>query len=438
MEKVGKEFWSLDQNKFSFVFFYLLILFLPTQLGKHFFPPFSFAYGLRIDYLSPTLYLTDVLILLIFIFSAKDVLTILIRRYKKILLYFLLFIIFLLTGVMVSKNPQVGVLGIFKIVEYVFLGTFFYLNFNKLNKKILSILLFTGIFFESILSLVQYLNKGSFQGLLYFLGERSFNQQTPGIANASINNELILRPYATFSHPNILAGYLLLSTVFLLSFKNTINKYLIKIILIITTVGIFISFSRIVIIAWLLFIVVYFLISIGKKYKNPKLNTSFLGKELVISLVLIIFLLTMFSNTILIERFTLFSFSDESIVQRLSLTSSSINMIIKNPVFGVGVNNFLNNLEPSFNSPLLIQPVHNIFLLALSQVGIVGFIVFMYLFIKSFVRTFTLKDNKFIKISLLFSICFIGLFDHYFLTIQQGQILFTIIISYLLLKPLKN
>src|SRR3989344_9415701 len=50
------------------LFFYLLILFLPTQLGRHFWPNFSFVSGIRIDYLSPTLYATDIFILLIFVF----------------------------------------------------------------------------------------------------------------------------------------------------------------------------------------------------------------------------------------------------------------------------------------------------------------------------------------------------------------------------------
>src|SRR5680860_1754307 len=60
--------WLLSQkNNPSLFFFYLLILFLPTQVGKHFWLQSSFVYGLRIDYLSPTLYLTDILILIILI-----------------------------------------------------------------------------------------------------------------------------------------------------------------------------------------------------------------------------------------------------------------------------------------------------------------------------------------------------------------------------------
>ena len=39
----------------------LFILLLPTQLGYHFWPKWAYVFGVRVDYLSPTLYLTDIL-----------------------------------------------------------------------------------------------------------------------------------------------------------------------------------------------------------------------------------------------------------------------------------------------------------------------------------------------------------------------------------------
>lgn len=432
-EKVGKEFWSLGQNKFSLIFFYLLILFLPTQLGKHFFPQFSLIYGLRIDYLSPTLFLTDILIFLIFIFSIRSVLSVLLNKYKKNVLFFLLFIIFLLTEITVSKNPASGIVGIIKLLEFVYLGLFIYFNFKQINKKAVGMFLGFGIVFESFLSLAQFFNQGSFQGILYFLGERSFNQQTPGIANASINAELILRPYATFSHPNVLGGYLALSSIFILRFKNLLNKYFLTLVLISSTIGILISLSRVATTIWLIFLVIYFLITIVRKYKKPKINLNFLKNNLSVFLVFLFFFIILL-NPIFLERFTSFNFSNESVTQRAELINSSLNMFFKNPVFGVGLNNFLNNLEPNFNSPVLIQPAHNIFLLTLSQIGIIGLGVLAYLLFKAFRSSIEDKNRKIINTSLFFSIVFIGLFDHYLFTTQQTQILFTILISYSLLK----
>src|ERR1035437_8081006 len=94
VEKVKTGFWLLSLAKISKLFFYLLILFLPTQLGKHFWPNSSFVYGLRLDYLSPTLYFTDILILLIFVFSLPQLLQLIKNSSKKYLLGFVLFFCF--------------------------------------------------------------------------------------------------------------------------------------------------------------------------------------------------------------------------------------------------------------------------------------------------------------------------------------------------------
>jgi O-antigen ligase len=100
-------------------------------------------------------------------------------------------------------------------------------------------------------------------------------------------------------------------------------------------------------------------------------------------------------------------------------------------VFGIGVNNFFNNLAvPKEQTDLsFVQPVHNIFLLVFSETGIIGFCFFVYLFYKVLRKVFyrfTKKGSKYILL-LIFSIIFLGFFDHYFLTIQQGQILLSII-----------
>ena len=111
---------------------------------------------------------------------------------------------------------------------------------------------------------------------------------------------------------------------------------------------------------------------------------------------------------------------DESITQRESLVQSSEAMIKNHPIFGVGLNNFLTNL-PAFEK---VQPVHNIFLLVLSETGIVGISFFLWFLIK------TIKKVQSSYLLLLIScLLSLGMFDHYFLTLQQGQLLFAIILG---------
>lgn len=430
--KEGKGFWLLNQDRFPFFFFYLLILFLPTQLGKHFFPTFSFVYGLRIDYLSPTLYLTDIFIILIFLFSVRRMLKTLLTGFKKQLFLFFVFAGTLLIGVVVSKNPSAGYLGVLKLLEFIYLGAFVFLNFKKFNKNIIVVLLSFGIILESTLAVLQYFNQGSMQGVFYFLGERSFTGQTPGIANASINGSLVLRPYATFPHPNVLGGFLAVVMIFVLSLKSKIHKYFLSLVLIFATTGILISLSRTAILAWIVLAILFFGLAMVEKYKKAKINPGIIRSVLVVLAIILFYMI--FVNSIFVQRFKSLILFDQSITQREKLITQSLIMIKQNPIFGVGVNNFINNLRPDFNTPLLLQPVHNIFLLVFSQTGIIGIGLFIYLFLKIFFNLILTKKRDIYLYGIISTIIFIGLFDHYFLTIQQGQILLTICLSYCLFK----
>jgi O-antigen ligase len=102
-------------------------------------------------------------------------------------------------------------------------------------------------------------------------------------------------------------------------------------------------------------------------------------------------------------------------------------MFWQNPLLGVGVNNFYNNINLFKDNVFLIQPVHNIFLLILSETGIIGLVGFLFILLKSFLSILK-KQNKYLLFSLL-AIIFLGMFDHYFLTLQQGQLMLAFIIG---------
>ena len=120
-------------------------------------------------------------------------------------------------------------------------------------------------------------------------------------------------------------------------------------------------------------------------------------------------------------------------------------MIKSHPIFGVGLNNFLvelPNVHKQDSNVFYLQPVHNIYLLILSQTGIVGFGFFIWFIGKTYQKlkaqssklkatSKNLKSEKDYLIidplSLIVAlsvILILGLFDHYFLTLQQGQLLF--------------
>lgn len=418
----------LNQNRFSKFFFYLLILFLPTQFGKHFWPQFSFIQGFRLDYLSPTIYLTDILIILIIIFSKEKIITFFKKQNKKnILLIFLLFLS-LFIGVINSENPKAGLYGILKITEYLFLGIYIITSFENLSKKYILSILFFGVIFESALSFLQVFKNGSLNGIFYFLGERFFNSQTPGIANASVNGQLFLRPYATFSHPNALAGYLIFAMAFITVYKKYVSSKIFFLTILIGSMTLLLTLSRIAILTWIIYLIFLFCVPFFKKYKNNISNKNVAtGISAVILLIFLMF--AFFQNTLFVQRFIKTRIVEESFVQREYLINQSLNMFNKNPVFGVGVNNYYNNLEKSKEKTLFIQPVHNIFLLVLSETGLIGITYFLFIFYKALKSAFVnnKKINSFVLTTLLI---ILGMFDHYFLTLQQGQIMFVLILCH--------
>jgi len=231
----------------KFVFFFL-VLFLPTQLGKHFWPEFSYVFGRRIDYLSPTIYLTDILIGILFLLNLKKNYEFL-KRNKL----FACLIVLLSFFWVYFQGQQPGLLLYkwLKLFEFLFL---IYWIRNKVDLKTVILPLNLSVLWTSLLAWAQFFKQRSLG--FWLLGERSFHMATPGIALGNWQGRLFLRPYAVFPHPNVLAGYFLV--VFILNlFLYCQLKKLRWLVLFISTATIIICFSRTVWIAWLLIMVLW-------------------------------------------------------------------------------------------------------------------------------------------------------------------------------------
>lgn len=394
-----------DPNK---TFLFLILLFLPTQLGFHFWPPFSYVNGIRIDYLSPTLYFSDVLIIVFISLSIKNIRLDLLRvkLSKKGRTIIALTLLSVFGSVIFSQVPMLSFIKTIKIVEYSFFGFALYANRQLLLKLLPKILPIT-IIFEVLLAFAQFFNKGSINGVFYFLGERAFTSQTPNIANVNILGELILRPYGTFPHPNVLGGFILISVAIIIFSKSFEKNMLSKAGVIIGALGIFISMSRISIVLFMILVLVFFA-----------------KRKTFVSYLLISISLGFLFLTPIRERFVV-NLNEESLVVREQLINSSLSMIKNSPLFGVGLNNFLPSLPRFYEvSDIVyyIQPVHNILLLVFSEIGIIGGTLILYLLALVFIR------SRFESKVLLFLVFGISMFDHYFLTIQQGQLLLTLVL----------
>lgn len=426
--------------------YYAIILAIPSQLGKHFWPSFTSISGLRIDYLSPTIYITDILIVLLFLVWAfriskkvtqkTNVKITLFKSYKKSFGIFLFFCLYLLVSIYIGGNILRGLYFFGKFLEYSFFGFFISQTLKERKQLVITGVLFSiGIIGESLLAFGQYVNQGSLGGLFYYIGERTFTGETPGIAQASLNGQLVLRPYGSFPHPNVLAAYLVFGMIFILfnlpKKQKSILCTLFYLSLFIGTVGLLLTMGRTAIVFWVIFLIFALV-----RFLHIHLTSRNFFKTLIGLFFGLVCLFALFLTTPYAGRFTQLSFSDQSVTQREMLADASYKMIIKNPLFGVGLGNFLDQLARIEGSALTwenLQPVHNIFLLAAAETGGVGLLFFLVFISKTIMRLVRLirdRSNQKEYISfliLLIAVLFLGFDDHYFLTLQQGQLLLSFV-----------
>jgi len=392
----------------------LIFFLLPNQLGRHFWFNFSHLFGIKIDYLAPTVFLQDLLILLLII-TKKDNLLLFLKKRKN---FFFLFL-FSSLNILFSLCPWVSLFAWLKIFEFLFFAIIISQNKQKAFKIFLRTLPLL-VFFEFFLSLFQMVKGSSLNGFFWYFGERKFNLLTPGIAKGDFFGRLFLRPYGTFSHPNSLAGFFLVVFCFLAANIKSLN-FLGKISLPFCFLLIFFSFSQI---AWLCLGFVILAIFFKKFFLK-----LFSFKKLIFPIFVLISLFPLLLN----KKFPQIN----SIEERSFLLQSSFKLISRYPLLGVGLNNFIIGLakqESFLGKKYLLQPVHNLFFLVISEIGILGFLLLFFLVRKNFKNkkpSLPFLSNHSLEIS-LFIVFFTGAFDHYWLTLIQNQLLFFLLIGFCL------
>lgn len=463
MSSVGYRFFLRLQQ----ITFLLIVFFLPTQLGLHFWPDYAYIMGRRIDYLSPTLFFTDTLIIILIIenialsfFSGSTTFyrNKLIVSKRPITSYFtywsrrwrvVVFFLSIIAGIWFSSRPPLGLITLLKILELSVFALIASRLFRKKNiQKMLVLVFASSMLIQSLLGVGQFLLQGSLGSLLYFLGERSFVSQTPGIAVASLGGALLLRPYGTLPHPNVLAGYLLIGVLIVVfsvkRYKSTLKKSYLYVSLCLSLIAIMLTMSRSVIVVGAI-LATYFLIlklnhlmDVGKSKKAVQVESvlflflkAHIGKiwwMIVLGVMGIVMPFLLVPNLVL--RFFEFSFIDESFVQRVDLFKSAAYMFWSHPVLGVGIGNFLVVL-PSYISlyKTPLQPVHNIYLLILTETGIVGFTLIALMTKNLYIKLKSLIKTHPEMILMFWAVMLLGVFDHYFLTLQQGRLLLALIIG---------
>lgn len=423
-------------RKTSFIFqyleqtlFFLFILSLFTQVGKHFWPEFALVSGIRVDYLSPTLYLSDLLVIGLGVVwgvgKMKGS-----KGFKfKPYFPFVPVILLLLLELFVVRSVQSHLYGVVKLAELVFVAFYVKQHIKDLIRPFVYALAI-GSVFSSLLAIAQFVHQGSFQSVLYFAGERLYSASTIGIATMRIGDNLLVRPYGAFPHPNVLAYSLIFSSIYLLylrldSGQARMTRCIYWIAFGIIQVGILVTFSRVLILLYLCWLA-YFL------FKNLKGKWILIGSSAI-------GLLSFVYGLLYRDRFLDLLTRPRDLLFRVESIQTAFEIIKSNWLIGTGLNNYfyyMTDIQKNF-SPVFLQPPHNIYVLVLVQIGILGLILFMTFLFQTVVRLSSSLNNAIgldkslyrASAAILIITLVSGLFDHFLLTVQQGQLFLAVLIG---------
>ena len=252
----------------------------------------------------------------------------------------------------------------------------------------------------------------------------------PSIRGAGVvqlpGGESFLRAYGTMPHPNILGGFaliLLLGPVALfLRHERPIHPGLLLLIPGVSVLAL--TFSRS---AWLALIVFCMVLVWKSKY--------FHGRRLAILLIMIAlsFVITLYPNRELVQARTVNTTShaeEFSFIGRAWLNGEARTMIGEYPLTGVGTGSFIIELARRAGEGYVIEPAHNIFLLAGAELGVPGLLIVIALFISFGYRLIKTKNpNAILAGAALTGLGFISLFDHYLWTLAPGRMLLGLMIG---------
>jgi O-antigen ligase len=274
------------------------------------------------------------------------------------------------------------------------------------------LVIFTGLTIGSVAQLLlvymQFISQSSLQGLWYWMGERQVVLSLPDVAKISVYGREYLRPYGTFSHPNTLGGFYVLLFFFTFWLKQQVSpidrqaKLMASVILFISPFLILTSFSKVAILSFVL----GNLILVWGDYTYRKCTLCLVART---SILILVFLM-----------FTIPIGDPYSLQKRLVLVGNSLQIFFDHPLWGVGIGNYIvaqSSLSIIPRYMPLYQPVHNVFLLMLAELG-VGGIMLLYFFVRQ-LKILMLGGTHLFPIVLV--VLLTGMFDHYWVTQPQTQ-----------------
>ncbi|MFH1769400.1 MAG: O-antigen ligase family protein [Parcubacteria group bacterium] len=413
--------------------FYIFIFLLPLTT-RYIFAEWT---GIFNEWTAGAIYGTDILLGLLFLlwlirlFKTRD-------RTKLQTSDYVLFGFVLISGLSIINAliPAIAWFRLLRLTQFVFLYLYIRHNAQELifNSKFLIVAIASGAF-QALIGIGQSFKQGALG--LEILGESPLVVGDSGIAVFNAGGELFMRAYGSTPHPNVVALFLMCALwAFYFWYLNndySVSSWKPLILYAMILLGFLLTFSRTIIGIWALAVLIGLIVFITRRHFRHRI--VFVLKKLLILIVLTIVILGVFiiiywpqvNARIHISR------NEEAVTHRLLFAEMAGNITRQSPVLGVGIGQFVPKLMDQFedDTAYMYQPVHNIYLLVLSEVGILGlaaFVIFLIMLIYRYIKSLNPFDaGGTILFVLLIGVLVVGVFDHFLFTIQQGSLMLWIL-----------
>jgi O-antigen ligase len=364
------------------------------------------------------LYVVEFMIAIVFLFRARQqIATVEVRKTWRALYYFLGFVFFSLG---LTSIALVGWFYMIHLVSAAFL--FFLLTDSRTDLKKVTVLFLCGLLVPVVLGWVQVLTGSATASK--FLGVAAKEAATPGISVIQTEAGRLLRAHGTFPHPNIFGGWLAVGLVMIAWLVRFIESRW-QLFALLGGAGVLastlvVTFSRS---AWLGVLGAFLLLLAGMwvQKKKPSKQLIALG---VVGAVCVFATVLSFHEQVLARFTPSLPLETISLEERASQYEQFGGVFFERLLFGVGPNAYTFTLaqqDPGLDV-WAYQPVHNVFLLLLAELGVVGFAAFLFLVFSTnpFAHASLKKVGGVFALGLGATFFLIGLFDHYLWTLWPG------------------
>lgn len=338
----------------------------------------------------------------------------------------LAFFVFLCTEVLHSMDIGISFNYFFLLLE----GLCLFIVITSIEKtRPLLLAFWAGGVIQALLGAYQFFTQNISANKWFGLALQTPFQ--PGSFMIESGSERWLRAYGGFGSPNILGGYL--AVIFILGLLMYLDsrpwhKIFLTLGQVIILVGLIFSFSRsaylAVLFGWM-FVGIFLLAKKHRFFNRLHLVGMYIKQSIFYLLVLIVIFFNF--QFLFTARLNLSDkLENTSVSERVGQYSDVAGLFHKHPFLGVGPGAYtlaLYRADPYLHG-YSYQPVHNIYVLILTEWGILGALVWLAIFIWliSLVRAL---HPEFLPLVMMPFI--IGVFDHYWWSLYAGIIIWWVV-----------